>query len=100
MLNTLIGKRLSSLRTKTGLRCMPKLKGQIITILQLPIIPKNRLIDDDCTCPVGYNCKHAAALARLFFQEYRQEFQQRYADSQSPQGIAKRQRGMIRHSAG
>ncbi len=42
---------------------------------------------------VGYNCKHAAALARLFFQEYRQEFQQRYADSQSPQGIAKRQRG-------
>lgn len=54
---------------------------------------KDRLIDDDCTCPVGYNCKHAAALARLFFQEYRQEFQQRYADSQSPQGIAKRQRG-------
>ena len=46
-----------------------------------------------CTCPVGYNCKHAAALARLFFQEYRQEFQQRYAESQSPQGIAKRQRG-------
>ena len=29
---------------------------------------KDRLIDDDCTCPVGYNCKHAAALARLFFQ--------------------------------
>ncbi len=28
---------------------------------------KDRLIDDDCTCPVGYNCKHAAALARLFF---------------------------------
>ncbi|MBS5992616.1 MAG: SWIM zinc finger family protein, partial [Acinetobacter baumannii] len=27
---------------------------------------KDRLIDDDCTCPVGYNCKHAAALARLF----------------------------------
>lgn len=54
---------------------------------------KDRLIDDDCTCPVGYNCKHAAALARLFFQEYRQEFQQCYADSQSPQGIAKRQRG-------
>ena len=56
-------------------------------------LKKDRLIDDDCTCPVGYNCKHAAALARLFFQEYRQEFQQRYAESQSPQGIANRQQG-------
>ena len=56
-------------------------------------LKKDRLIDDDCTCPVGYNCKHAAALARLFFQEYRQEFQQRYAESQSPQGIAKRRWG-------
>ena len=69
-------------------------------IPRLPIILKDRLIDDDCNCPVGYNCKHAAALARLFFQEYRQEFQQRYAESQSPQGIAKRRWGMIRHSAG
>lgn len=54
---------------------------------------KDRLIDDDCTCPVRYNCKHAAALARLFFQEYRQEFQQRSAESQSPRSIANRQQG-------
>lgn len=31
------------------------------------------LIDDDCSCPVGYHCKHAAALARLFFKEYREK---------------------------
>ena len=52
---------------------------------------KDRLIDDDCTCPVRYNSKHAAALARLFFQEYRQEFQQRSAESQSTRSIANRQ---------
>lgn len=56
-------------------------------------LKKDRLVDDDCNCPVGYNCKHAAALARLFFQEYRQEFQQRYAESQSPWAIANRQQG-------
>ena len=35
-------------------------------------LKKDRLIDDDCTCPVEYNCKHAAALAKLFYQEYRE----------------------------
>ena len=54
-------------------------------------LKKDRLIDDDCTCPVRYNCKHAAALARLFLHEYRQEFQQRSAESQSPRSIANRQ---------
>ena len=56
-------------------------------------LKKDRLIDDDCTCPVRYNCKHAAALARLFLHEYRQEFQQRSAESQSPRSIANRQQG-------
>jgi hypothetical protein len=47
---------------------------------------------------VGYNCKHAAALARLFFQEYRQEFQQRYAESQSRRESQNADGGMIRRS--
>lgn len=46
-------------------------------------LKKDRLIDDDCTCPVGYNCKHAAALAKLFYQEYREGYLKSYVDSQS-----------------
>lgn len=30
----------------------------------------DRLVDADCSCPVGDNCKHAAALARYFYQAY------------------------------
>lgn len=30
----------------------------------------NRLTETDCSCPVGFNCKHAAALARFFYAEY------------------------------
>ena len=28
---------------------------------------KQAIIDTDCSCPVGYDCKHAAALARYFY---------------------------------
>lgn len=30
-------------------------------------LSKNRITDTECSCPVGYNCKHAAALARYFY---------------------------------
>ncbi|AOA56920.1 DEAD/DEAH box helicase [Acinetobacter larvae] len=30
----------------------------------------DRLVDTDCSCPVGIHCKHAAALARLFYEYY------------------------------
>ncbi|AYO55531.1 DEAD/DEAH box helicase [Acinetobacter wuhouensis] len=28
---------------------------------------KNKIVDTDCSCPVGIDCKHAAALARYFY---------------------------------
>ena len=31
-----------------------------------------RLTETDCSCPVGDNCKHAAALARFFYAEHLQ----------------------------
>lgn len=30
----------------------------------------DRLTETDCSCPVGNNCKHAAALARFFYTEH------------------------------
>ncbi|MFM6906715.1 MAG: SNF2-related protein [Acinetobacter tjernbergiae] len=38
-------------------------------------VKNDRLIDTDCSCPVGDDCKHAAALARFFYQNYRHQFQ-------------------------
>ena len=38
-------------------------------------VKNDRLIDTDCSCPVGDHCKHAAALARFFYQNYRHQFQ-------------------------
>ena len=35
------------------------------TLIYSPL--KQSIIDTDCSCPVGYNCKHAAALARYFY---------------------------------
>lgn len=43
----------------------------------------NRLTETDCSCPVGFNCKHAAALARFFYAEYLDP-----ALVQTPQGAA------------
>ena len=30
---------------------------------------KNKIVDTDCSCPVGIDCKHAAALARYFYEQ-------------------------------
>ena len=30
---------------------------------------KNQIVDTDCSCPVAYDCKHAAALARYFYDQ-------------------------------
>ena len=30
---------------------------------------KDKIVDTDCSCPVGYDCKHAAALARHFYDQ-------------------------------
>ena len=29
----------------------------------------NKIVDTDCSCPVGYDCKHSAALARYFYDQ-------------------------------
>ena len=42
---------------------------------------QDRLTDSDCSCPVGYDCKHGAALARLFYQDYREKYQKRPAQA-------------------
>ncbi len=36
------------------------------TVIQFHL-SKNKITDTECSCPVGYNCKHAAALARYFY---------------------------------
>lgn len=38
----------------------------------------DRIIDTSCSCPVAYDCKHAVALARLFYNEYRDSYLREY----------------------
>ncbi|MEB3754565.1 DEAD/DEAH box helicase [Acinetobacter sp. MD2(2019)] len=33
-------------------------------------VKKQKIIETDCSCPVGFNCKHTAALAQLFYNQY------------------------------
>ena len=30
-------------------------------------IQRDKLVSTQCSCPVGFNCKHGAALAQLFY---------------------------------
>jgi len=42
------------------------------TAIQFNLL-KNIITDTECSCPVGYNCKHAAALARYFYDHQREK---------------------------
>jgi uncharacterized Zn finger protein len=37
-------------------------------------IQRDSLVSTQCSCPVGFNCKHGAALAQLFYEDYLDDF--------------------------
>ena len=37
-------------------------------------IQRDSLVNTRCSCPVGLNCKHGAALAQLFYEDYLDDF--------------------------
>ncbi|WP_374570616.1 SNF2-related protein [Acinetobacter sp.] len=49
---------------------------------------QDRLEESDCSCPVSYDCKHGAALARLFYRDYREQYQKRPAQAHASSAAA------------
>ena len=37
-------------------------------------IQRDSLVNTQCSCPVGFNCKHGAALAQIFYEDFLDDF--------------------------
>lgn len=48
--------------------------GHYYTTTIIYDIQRDSLVNTRCSCPVGLNCKHGAALAQLFYEDYLDEF--------------------------
>lgn len=48
--------------------------GRYYTTTIIYDIQRDSLVSTQCSCPVGVNCKHGAALAQLFYEDYLDDF--------------------------
>ncbi len=42
------------------------------TFIRIDLV-RNKIIENECSCPVGFNCKHAAALARYYYDHQHEQ---------------------------